>query len=209
MDMGDIPKDWNEIIEKGTTYPCNNAIRNVLRRLILAIVVYYIWKERNSRIFANENMTADNVLQRIIESIGLQLQNDAFYECQAMVCSEVVTAVDILACLHSSEMLLPEAFEIGAYCLCEYGLLAYKHAATPLQQNVVLSHMETDNDKFLANMTKYQKLVGKLIYLFVTRPGIVYAVHCLSQRMHSLLQSHFTVALRVLRYLKQTRRSGI
>ena len=98
------------------------------------------------------------------------------------------------------------------YCLDllhEYGLLACKPAATPLQQNVVLSHVETENDKFLSNMTEYQKLVGKLIYLSVTRPDISYAVHCLSQHMHAPLVSHFTAALRVLRYLKQAPGTGI
>ncbi|GJR85277.1 ribonuclease H-like domain-containing protein [Tanacetum coccineum] len=52
----------------------------------------------------------------------------------------------------------------------EYGLLACKLAATPLQQNVVLSYEESDHDKFLPNMNEYQKI------------------------------SHFTAALRVLRY---------
>ncbi|GJW92605.1 ribonuclease H-like domain-containing protein [Tanacetum coccineum] len=42
------------------------------------------------------------------------------------------------------------------YCLellNDYGLLAYKPAATPLQHNVMLSHEETDNDKFLSNIS--------------------------------------------------------
>lgn len=98
------------------------------------------------------------------------------------------------------------------YCLdllSDYGLLACKPAATPMQQNVSLSHVETESDKFLSNMTEYQKLVGKLIYLSVTRPDISYVLHCLSQHMHAPLTSHFTSALRVLRYLKQALGTGI
>ncbi|GJV76543.1 ribonuclease H-like domain-containing protein [Tanacetum coccineum] len=93
------------------------------------------------------------------------------------------------------------------YCLellSEYGLLACKPAATPLQQNVVLSFEESKNDKFLPSMTKYHKIVGKLIYLSITRHDISYVVHCLSHHMHVPLQSHFTAVLRVLRYLKNT-----
>ncbi|GJS78019.1 ribonuclease H-like domain-containing protein [Tanacetum coccineum] len=56
----------------------------------------------------------------------------------------------------------------------EYGLLACKPAATPLQQNVMLSYEESESDKFLSNMTEYQKIVGKLIYLSITRPDISY-----------------------------------
>ncbi|GKB46560.1 ribonuclease H-like domain-containing protein, partial [Tanacetum coccineum] len=98
------------------------------------------------------------------------------------------------------------------YCLellSEYGLLACKPAATPMQQNVSLSHKESDKDKRLINITAYQKLVGKLIYMSVTRPDISYVVHCLSQHMHAPLKSHFSAGLRVLRYLKQSPGLGV
>ncbi|GJU92413.1 hypothetical protein Tco_1304836 [Tanacetum coccineum] len=98
------------------------------------------------------------------------------------------------------------------YCLellNEYGLLACKPAATPMQHNVSLNHVETEKDKRLKNLTAYQKLVRKLIYLSVTRPDISYDVHCLSQHRHSPLHSHFAARLRVFRYLKQSPGSGV
>ncbi|GJW62254.1 ribonuclease H-like domain-containing protein [Tanacetum coccineum] len=48
-----------------------------------------------------------------------------------------------------------------------------------------------------------------MIYLCNTRPDISYDVHCLSQHVHSPLQSHFEAALRVLRYLKSAPGAGI
>ncbi|GKG62381.1 hypothetical protein Tco_0634154, partial [Tanacetum coccineum] len=67
-----------------------------------------------------------------------------------------------------------------------------------MQQNNALSVVETKKDKYLSNMIEYQKLVGKLIHLFVTRHDIAYVVHSLSHHMHAPLQSHFGVGLRVL-----------
>ncbi|GJT51217.1 putative RNA-directed DNA polymerase [Tanacetum coccineum] len=98
------------------------------------------------------------------------------------------------------------------YCielLYEYGLLACKLVATPMPENGILAHKETDNDKPLKDITSYQKIIGKLIYLCNTRPDIAYYVHCLSQHMHLPLQSHFEAALRVLRYLKSAPGAGI
>ncbi|GJW72033.1 ribonuclease H-like domain-containing protein [Tanacetum coccineum] len=98
------------------------------------------------------------------------------------------------------------------YCLemlHEHGLLACRPVMTPLPENCVLSHKESDGDKYLRNVTSYQKLIGKLIYLTMTRPDISYVVQCLSQHMHAPLQSHFGIGLRVLKYLKLAPGSGI
>ncbi|GJY12087.1 glucan endo-1,3-beta-glucosidase 14-like protein [Tanacetum coccineum] len=69
MNMSNILNDWKDLIEKIAEYPCNNAIRSVVRRIVLATAVYYIWKEINSRIFADSKMSIDNVLQKIMESL--------------------------------------------------------------------------------------------------------------------------------------------
>ncbi|GJR12265.1 ribonuclease H-like domain-containing protein [Tanacetum coccineum] len=97
------------------------------------------------------------------------------------------------------------------YCLellHEFGLLAAKHVDTPLLENATLNHTESDDDHLLVNVSNYQRLVGKLIYLTNTRPDIAYVVHCLSQYMHSPLNSHLDAALRVLRYLKGSQGSA-
>ncbi|GKC22917.1 hypothetical protein Tco_1025067 [Tanacetum coccineum] len=86
--------------------------------------------------------------------------------------------------------------------LSDFGLLACKPSATPLEQNLSISNEPTEKDSILDNITEYQKLIGKLIYLTYTRPDISYLMHCLSQFMHKLLKSHLKIALKVLRYLK-------
>ncbi|GJT87374.1 hypothetical protein Tco_1069091 [Tanacetum coccineum] len=98
------------------------------------------------------------------------------------------------------------------YCLellHEFGLLAAKHVDTHFPENATLNHTESDDDHLLVNVSNYQRLVGKLIYLTNTRPDICYDCDCLSQYLHSPLNSYLDAALRVLRYLKGSLGSGI
>nr|GEX50798.1 ribonuclease H-like domain-containing protein [Tanacetum cinerariifolium] len=93
--------------------------------------------------------------------------------------------------------------------LIEFGLLTCMPSATPLEQNLYMTNEPTVSDPVLDNVTEYQKLIGKLIYLTHTRPDISYSVHCLIQFMHKPLKSHLKIALKVLRYLKGCPRKGI
>ncbi|CAA6664730.1 unnamed protein product [Spirodela intermedia] len=51
---------------------------------------------------------------------------------------------------------------------------------------------------------RYQRLIGKLIYLSHTQPDITYTIGLLSQFMHDLREVHNAAARRVLFYLKGT-----
>ncbi|GKB21305.1 ribonuclease H-like domain-containing protein [Tanacetum coccineum] len=90
--------------------------------------------------------------------------------------------------------------------LSAYGMLACKPAKTPLMSKLVISNEATNNDPILDNITDYQKLMAKLIYMTNTRP---YALHCLNQFMHSPLKSHLKTAFKILRYLKSCSGLGI
>uniref|UniRef100_A0A803MPC2 Integrase catalytic domain-containing protein n=1 Tax=Chenopodium quinoa TaxID=63459 RepID=A0A803MPC2_CHEQI len=54
----------------------------------------------------------------------------------------------------------------------------------------------------LPDPAEYQRLIGKLIYLSLTRPDITYTVNSLSQFMQQPTSVHMQAAKRVLRYLK-------
>ncbi|XP_022033096.1 uncharacterized mitochondrial protein AtMg00810-like [Helianthus annuus] len=98
------------------------------------------------------------------------------------------------------------------YCLdllAEFGMTGCKPVSCPIEPNHVLTHLCEKDNQLLTNITVYQKLVGKLIYLSHTRPDIAYSVHYLSQFMHSPTQAHFKIALRLLRYLKGAPGKGI
>ena len=56
---------------------------------------------------------------------------------------------------------------------------------------------------------RYQRLVGKLIYLSHTRPDIAFAVSMVSQYMQSPYEIHMEVVYQILRYLKMTPGKGL
>lgn len=99
------------------------------------------------------------------------------------------------------------------YCielLHGFGMLGCKPLATPMEFGVVCNADGVNsNDLFLKNVNEFHKLVGKLIYLTITRPDISFLVHVLSQFMHKPHKSHLDLAMRVLRYLKGSPGKGI
>ncbi|KAH9650422.1 protein kinase domain-containing protein [Citrus sinensis] len=90
--------------------------------------------------------------------------------------------------------------------LKDAGLLAGRVSHFPMEQQLRLS--STDGDP-LSNPSSYRHLIGRLIYLIVTRPDIVFAVHVLSRFMHEPRTTHMDAAIRVLRYLKGSLGMGI
>ncbi|XP_013607679.1 PREDICTED: uncharacterized mitochondrial protein AtMg00810-like [Brassica oleracea var. oleracea] len=86
------------------------------------------------------------------------------------------------------------------------GLLGSKPAATPMEQHHKLA---LDTSPVLRDAERYRRLVGRLIYLSITRPDISYPVHILSQFMKAPREVQWEAALRVVRYLKGTAGQGI
>ncbi|XP_062093437.1 uncharacterized mitochondrial protein AtMg00810-like [Humulus lupulus] len=69
----------------------------------------------------------------------------------------------------------------------------------PMEQHI---RLRPANGTPLPDPTVYHRLVGRLLYLTVTRPDIQYAINTLSKFMQSPYSSHLDAANRVLRYLK-------
>ncbi|XP_028965083.1 uncharacterized mitochondrial protein AtMg00810-like [Malus domestica] len=82
--------------------------------------------------------------------------------------------------------------------LDEVGMLNCKPASTPL-----VSRLQVDApSEPLPNLRVYQRVVGKLIDLTITRPDIAYSVSFVSQFIHSPSMIHWESVKRILRYLK-------
>ncbi|XP_031474726.1 uncharacterized mitochondrial protein AtMg00810-like [Nymphaea colorata] len=90
--------------------------------------------------------------------------------------------------------------------LDEVGLINAKPVEVPMEHRKDLS---VDGGELLKDPTAYRRLVGRLIYLTITRPDITFAVHTLSRYMQQPSVAHYKAALRVLKYLKQSRGQGL
>ncbi|CAL9029011.1 unnamed protein product, partial [Prunus brigantina] len=90
--------------------------------------------------------------------------------------------------------------------LNETGMLGCKPADTPIVQN---HNLEILPDQVPTNKDRYQRLVGRLIYLSHTRPDIAYAVSVVSQFMHSPSEIHMEAVMRILQYLKSAPGKGL
>ncbi|XP_021746864.1 uncharacterized protein LOC110712718 [Chenopodium quinoa] len=90
--------------------------------------------------------------------------------------------------------------------ISETGLLGAKAADFPMERNHKLA---VSGGKKFADVEKYRRLVGRLIYLVVTRLDLENSVHILSQFMRSSKKEHCEAALRVVRYLKKCPSQGI
>jgi hypothetical protein len=90
--------------------------------------------------------------------------------------------------------------------LAETGMLDCKPISTPIEQN---HHLAEYPDQTPTNQSRYQRLVGRLIYLSHTRPDVAYAVSVVSQFMHNPSECHMDAVLRILRYLKSTPGKGL
>ncbi|EOY05030.1 Cysteine-rich RLK (RECEPTOR-like protein kinase) 8 [Theobroma cacao] len=90
--------------------------------------------------------------------------------------------------------------------LSKCGLMGSKPSSFPIDQQHKLA---SDTGPLCSNPELYRRLVGRLLYLTITRPDISYVVHLLSQFMHNPRQLHLNAVFCVLRYLKNAPGQGL
>lgn len=78
-------------------------------------------------------------------------------------------------------------------------LMGCKPAKTPKEQNLRISK---DDGKVLSDLTQYKRLIGRLMYLTLSRPDITYSVHRLSQYLAKPREPHLLAAQRIVQYIK-------
>jgi hypothetical protein len=85
-------------------------------------------------------------------------------------------------------------------------MLGCKPAETPMDSTKKIGGGQ---DRTPVDKGRYQRLVGRLIYLSHTRPDIGFFVSVVSQFMNNPTEEHMDAVKRILRYLKMTPGRGL
>ena len=85
--------------------------------------------------------------------------------------------------------------------LLDVGVLGCKTRKTPMDPSVKLSK---DDSELLKDSNTYKRLIGKLLYLTVTKPDLAYSVGSLSQFLAQPRVPHMQVVCHVLPYIGAT-----
>ncbi|XP_024028552.1 uncharacterized protein LOC112093746 [Morus notabilis] len=86
------------------------------------------------------------------------------------------------------------------------GFLACKPATVPMDAKVLLG---ADEGVLLSDASQYRRLIGRLLYLTITRPDITFAVHKLSQFLVKPRVPHLQAVHHLLRYIKASPGQGL
>lgn len=96
------------------------------------------------------------------------------------------------------------------FSLCHHCPKRTKPIHTPLKQKFKFTTREFDekfspetNDQTLEDAAKYMQIIGKLLYLTLSRPDIMFAVQSLSQFMQEPKVSHLMATKKIIQYLKE------
>ncbi|RVW92416.1 Retrovirus-related Pol polyprotein from transposon RE1 [Vitis vinifera] len=90
--------------------------------------------------------------------------------------------------------------------LQETGMSGCQPVNTPIEKGLKLC---VEPNQVSTDKGRYQRLVGRLMYLAHTRPDLAYALSVVSQYMHNPREQHMNAVMRILRYLKNAPRKGI
>ena len=85
MDCYIHEKEWNSVIAKITKMPCNNSIWSIIIRLCLGATVYFLWQERNLRIFKDETREWQTVYKIICDNVKARIMGFQVKQSSAMM----------------------------------------------------------------------------------------------------------------------------
>ena len=77
--LEDFPADLEECVRELVLTPVTKQFYSILQRLMLAAIVYFLWQERNLRLFQQKQRTWEEICSQIKSIIKLTLQSLTIY----------------------------------------------------------------------------------------------------------------------------------
>lgn len=108
---------------------------------------------------------------------------------------------------HSTQGILMHQTKYLAGILDEFQHLSSKFSLLPMDQHHDL--LQESDSLFLIDATAYRRLIGRFIYLTISRPDLAYPVHVLAQYMTKPRSIHRHAVLKLIRYLFTTGTQGL
>ncbi|GJZ42691.1 zinc knuckle CX2CX4HX4C containing protein [Tanacetum coccineum] len=78
MCIPNIPVDLNAIVDLLIPLAKSRSIRSVICKLVFAAPCYFIWQERNHRLFTNTKRSQDQIIEMIKSNVRLKLLTCSF-----------------------------------------------------------------------------------------------------------------------------------
>lgn len=69
----DMPSDLDDVIRYITRIAKLKTMRSIVSKLVFAATCYFIWQERNKRLFTKEKRTCDHIIEVIRNTVRLKL----------------------------------------------------------------------------------------------------------------------------------------
>jgi hypothetical protein len=95
---------------------------------------------------------------------------------------------------HSDKGIVVSQHKYALDILEDSGVLGAKPVLFPMDPNIKLSRSDGE---LLYDLSSYRRLVGRLVYLTITRPDLSFSVQMLSQFMDSPREPHMDAASRL------------
>nr|XP_043625579.1 uncharacterized protein LOC122597004 [Erigeron canadensis] len=77
-DLHTVPPVWQQVIDVLLQHASSELLINVIRRLLVAAVAYFIWQERNNRMFRNQSHPPDVLCKEILHMARSKLMGLIF-----------------------------------------------------------------------------------------------------------------------------------